>query len=71
MKQFIKDCFTGEDNATADVGRVLWFLGGLVFFFCTVCNIRVFSPMEFATAFSALLVGGAGALKLKQSTEPK
>lgn len=71
MNKFILDLFTGEDNATADVGRVMWFMGGIVYFVCTLWNIHEFNPTQFATNFSVLLVGGAGALKLKQSTEPK
>lgn len=71
MKQFIKECFTGQDNSTADIGRILWFMSGIILFFCTLYNIENFNAITFCGSVSTLLVGGAGALKLKQSTEPQ
>ena len=70
MQKFILDLFTGSDNSTADIGRVLWFMAGVVLFICTLWNISTFNPITFCGSVSTLLVGGAGALKLKQSTEP-
>lgn len=71
MKNFIKQCFTGKDNETGDVHRVLIFIGSIVFFICSMWNINTFNPISFATAFGLILAGGAGALRLKQSTEPQ
>lgn len=70
MKNFIKQCFTGKDNQTGDIHRVLIFIGCIVFFYCTIYNVHTFNYVEFATAFGLILAGGAGALKLKESTEP-
>jgi hypothetical protein len=65
------DLFTGSDNATLDMGRVIWFMGTCVFLFCELINIKTFDGQQFAMSLSTILVGGAGALLIKQSTEPK
>jgi hypothetical protein len=65
--------FTGKDNTSFDLGRVLWA-------FLTVAMVgqeavavyrgQPFDPITFSTDSAAMLAGGAGALSLKRSTEP-
>lgn len=69
--KFILDLFTGSDNSTLDIGRVMWFMGAIVNFYCTFYNISAFNTANFCAAFGSYLVLGAGALRLKQNTEPK
>jgi hypothetical protein len=71
MQKFILDCFTGSDNSTLDIGRVMWFMGAVYLCIGSACNASNFNPTEFSMAYSGLLVAGAGALRLKQTTEPK
>jgi hypothetical protein len=71
MKKLILDCFSGSDNSTLDIGRIIWFMGACVYLWCTLCNCHTFNGIEFGTGFGGLLVTGAGALRLKQNTEPK
>lgn len=70
---FVRSLFTGKDNQSGDVGRVLWT-------FLTVALTALeahavykgapFDPISFSTGATAILAGGAGALGLKARTEP-
>ena len=74
MHQALRHAFTGVDNQTADLGRIL-----LAFFSVALVALQVvsmfrggaFSATEFATASGGLLVAGCGALRIKADTEPK
>lgn len=71
--KLLKDLFTGRDNKTWDLGRIMWAMGTAVY-----CGISVYSlyqgiaidPLNWATGFGAILAGGGAALRLKQSDEP-
>lgn len=72
MKSFFITAFTGADNATYDLGRVLWCLGAGVL---TAVSIWLTAtghtdPVQVASAFGLLLTSGAGALAIKAKTEP-
>lgn len=70
----VKDMFTGIDNSTLDVGRVLSVIGVGVFCFNSVwvvVHTTVFDFTAWGVAFAAILGGIGGMLKLKESTEPK
>lgn len=67
------DAITGKDNATLDMGRILWAgfcvaLAGSEFW--SLYRGQPFDAMTFASAASALLVAGSGGLALKAHTEP-
>ena len=67
--------FTGVDNQTYDLGRVLWALTILGFLaesgWAVIGHAAVFDPMAWGTGAAALLAGGGAALRLKTSTEPQ
>ncbi len=70
--KFGKDLFTTADGESGDVGRVLWALGVLVALVATAYvtfRTGAFDIQTFGIGFGVLLGAGAGALKLKESTE--
>lgn len=66
--------FTGRDNATYDLGRVLAAAtgaGGLFFQgWALIVNGQAFSMQEFGIGTGALAAGLGALLKLKETTEP-
>jgi hypothetical protein len=73
FKKLIFDCFTGKDNKTFDVLRILLFMSCVVFCFLSIFDTfkgHSFNPMEFGTGLGLVLAGGGGGLGLKSRTEP-
>lgn len=74
MHDTIRTAFTGQDNQSVDVGRVLW--AALVVSQCGMQAVSVvlhgipFDPVSFVTGGAALLAGGGAALRIKAPTEP-
>lgn len=73
--KIINDWFTGPDNTTGDLGRVL-----LAFAVMTALGLTVYSVVwkngvwdvnQFGIGIGALLFGGGGMLLLKAKTEPQ
>jgi hypothetical protein len=74
IKLFIKHIFTGKDNATFDVGRLLWALGVLVFLGISIYSVakgNPFNAIDYGAGFGGLLAGGGAGLSLKAKTEPE
>lgn len=75
MKKIIKDCFTGIDGMTWDVGRILWFGGVVVFLACAVFALAIkgqnWDAVAYGSGLGLVLSAGAFSLKLKSTTEPK
>ena len=72
--EFLKHCFTGADNTTYDIGRVLWALAFLIGMGLNVYSIvagKSFDLQNFGVGVGALLLAGGAAIKIKESTEPK
>jgi len=70
----IKCLFTGIDNETVDLGRILWALGNLVFFALSIHSVwkgTTFDPVAWGTGFGTILAAGGAALWIKKDTEPK
>ena len=71
--QMILHTFTGKDNTTLDIGRILWFQG-VVFYFgmsaYALYKTGTFDPTAWGTGFGLVLAGGGAALALKSKTEP-
>lgn len=71
----LRTALTGRDNASIDIGRVLW--GVVTMALCGLEGHAVmwmhqaFDPMSFAGAASALLTAGGAGLALKSHTEPE
>ena len=72
--EFLKHCFTGADNTTYDIGRVLWALAFIIGMALNVYSIVAGKPFDlqnFGIGVGALLLAGGAAIKVKESTEPK
>jgi len=73
IKNLLIQTFTGKDNNTLDIGRILWALGVFVFFALSIHAVwrgQVFDAIAWGTGFGAVLAGGGVALKVKETTEP-
>lgn len=69
----IKDLFTGKDNATLDLGRILWAKGSVVFSGLSIYHVihtQTFDYVAFGTGFAGILAAGGAALWAKKDTEP-
>lgn len=74
IQQILIDIFTGKDNSTTDMGRVLWGLGVMVFIAITIVSFiqdKNFDYIAWGTGFAAVLGAGAMAVKIKETTEPE
>ena len=66
--------FSGKDNRTLDLGRILWAIGTLVYFALSIHSVwhgTVFDPIAWGTGFGAVLAAGGAALWMKKDTEPE
>lgn len=74
MGKIFTDTTTLADGVTFDMGRVMGFLGTIVFFglaiYSVVAQHEKFSMMDYGTGFGAMAVGLGGMLNLKHKTEP-
>jgi hypothetical protein len=69
----LRTAFTGADNRSADIGRMLW--ATMVAWFCAlsawhVYHAGTFDPQAWAIGAASLLAGGGAALGLKAGAEP-
>ena len=74
MRHFLTTAFTGADNASVDLGRVLWALSTVAFLsfeLVALCRGATFDSMSFAGALSTLAIGHGASLRLKGETEPE
>ncbi|MEN6623547.1 MAG: amino acid ABC transporter substrate-binding protein [Smithella sp.] len=65
--------FTGKDNRTIDIGRVLWAQISVGYMFLSgysVYNGNDFDAVAWGTGAAAILGAGGAALGLKSNTEP-
>jgi hypothetical protein len=73
MNKMLKDVFTGLDNKTWDLGRVLWAAAFVVGVGLVVHGHIVghdFDIQAYGVGIGSLLTGGGLGLKLKEGTEP-
>ena len=69
----LKQMFTGKDNKTIDLGRVLWAKAVVAFLAIGFYGIYEGNPMDylaFGTGLAAVLAAGGAAIGLKAKTEP-
>lgn len=74
IKTQIYRTFTGIDNSTLDIGRILWAAGVLAFFAMSIHSSwhgQVFDPISWGTGFGAVMAAGGAALWMKRATEPQ
>jgi hypothetical protein len=71
--KYLLHAFTGVDNQTTDLGRVLLAFAMLALIGQDIWNTihGTFNPATSAAAYATLLVGGCGAIRIKAETEPK
>ncbi len=70
----IKQCLTGKDNQTYDIGRILWVIGVLIFFILAIIDDvknGKFDPQSYGIGLGGLLAGGGAAIGLKLKGEPE
>jgi len=73
MMTMLRNIFTGVDNTTFDMGRVLWFLTHIGYLALSVWHVAQGGAIDFVQwASGAGLVLGAGgaSLMVKSKTEP-
>lgn len=74
MIKIVRDCFTGKDNETYDIVRIVYFISCIVYFvlsFIETFHGHDFEPVQFGTGLG-LITGAAGAaLGLKHKAEPE
>lgn len=73
FRKFFKDIFTGRDNRTYDMGRVLWFQSVQAFIAISVYALYKggsFDPVTWGAGLAALIGAGGAAIGLKSNTEP-
>ena len=66
--------FTGKDNKSLDIGRVIWLLSVLSFIVFAFLGLYMDKPTDYiayGTGLSTLLAAGGAALNLKSKTEPE
>lgn len=69
----IRQLFTGVDNETLDLGRVLWAITMLVYCGLSIAHLITsdqFDAQSWAIGAGAILAGGGGGIALKANTEP-
>lgn len=72
-RTFFFQMFTGRDNQSADIGRVLWAqvtIGYLIFSAIALFKGGSFDPVAWGGGAAAILGAGGAALGLKGNTEP-
>ena len=72
--QLVMDTFTGADNRTLDLGRIMWVKMGIAYVGMSawaVTHGAAFDPITWGTGAGAVLAAGGAALAIKANTEPK
>lgn len=74
LRNFLKHLFTGIDNHTFDIARVLWFVSVMTFLALAVWHVVInkqgFDASNFGLGAGGMLAGGGAGLGLKGNTEP-
>jgi hypothetical protein len=73
LKTIILHAFTGKDNETVDIGRVLWAISVLSFVvmgFIGAYKGQVTDYLQYGSGIAAVLAAGGAAIGLKSKTEP-
>ncbi|MEB0057322.1 hypothetical protein [Variovorax sp. LG9.2] len=74
MQAFFKTLFSDGSNTDCDFSKVFGAIGIAMFFAVSIYAYgykgTAFSPIEWATGFTAILAGAAGVSKLRDRTAP-
>lgn len=74
MRRLILTAFTGADNSSLDIGRILWLAVTISYIGLECAAVYrgvVFDPMSFSGGVAGITVAFSSALKIKQTTEPE
>jgi hypothetical protein len=74
FKDLIFHTFTGADNKTIDIGRILWAMSVVSFLvmgFYGIWKGQVMDYLAFGTGIAAVMAAGGAALGMKANSEPK
>ena len=74
IKEIILQTFTGADNKSIDVGRILWAMSVVSFLvmgFYGIWKGQVMDYLAFGTGIAAVMAAGGAALGMKANSEPK
>lgn len=74
LKRFFLHLFTGLDNRTFDVARVLWAASVLTFLGLAIVHVafnkQAFDAQNFGLGAGGVLAGGGAGVGLKANSEP-
>lgn len=73
MKQILTHLFTGKDNRSFSLGRVLWAFSAVTLFILEVLHLCFhfpFNEVSYAGAMGTILTTGGATLLLQKNTEP-
>lgn len=73
MRKICKMLFTGKDNKTFDIARVLWAVSTITFLGISILAViqhQSWNAMDFGAGISAILFGGGAGIGLKAHSEP-
>lgn len=73
IRKILRDCFTGRNSRTYDLGRILWFQSVQAFFLISIYALYKGGTVDMATwggGLAALLAGGGAGIAFKSATEP-
>lgn len=74
MNKFLKDCVTGIDGESYDIGRAalaLVSIGFVVFAGWAVFHGKDFNPQDYGIGAGSILGGGGAGIAMKGKTEPQ
>ena len=72
--ELLLQTFTGKDNKTLDLFKIMWAKGVLVFFGLSIYDVyrgSLFDASIWGIGFGAVLAGGGAAIAFKAKTEPE
>lgn len=69
-KKILKDCFTGSDNETYSLLKIIFVLVQIVYLCCSILDCN-FNMIEFGTGEGALIAAFGSALWLSKDFQPK
>jgi hypothetical protein len=74
IRNFLVTTFTGRDNVSFDIGRILWAASFVLFCILEAHNVFflhvAFDQAAFAQATGMILLGGGAAVGVKAHCEP-
>lgn len=74
MKKILSDLFTGIDNQTYDLGRVMWAASLFSFLVMALGHVFWSHQLDYiscSAGITAINAGSAGSLAMKRKTEPQ